>query len=763
MLPAEDANLGILVEFDCLYLEDQNVGRVRPLGDYQRRFAGYEAAIAAEYEHLRAATSPESAARELGGYRVRRVLGRGGMGVVYAAEDVELGREVAIKVLSSAWSWDPLAERRFELEIHALGQLRHPGIVTIHRSGRAAEGARYFAMELIDGVDLASFLRRTDVDLRTRVRLIRDVCAAVAYAHQNGVIHRDLKPSNVLVTWDGYPGDPEATHARVKVVDFGLARCARDRADGATLTGSAVWLGTIAYMAPERLEDASDRADVRSDVYALGVVLFEVLTRERAFGGGDPLEIARRVRTTESLRPRRIRRELPADLDAIVAKATANDPERRYQTANALMEDVDRFLAGRAVAAHPPSVVYAARKWVVRNKAGAGAALLVLLSIAAFGLQQWRHGRAIVAERDATRSLLMVAWQTIAEANPNLTGRRDAGELQRLKRLAEQVSDSPIPPLERAALLNIAGKSLLAYDEVELAGAYLERALEIRARELGPNAPATLTTAGIIVTIRWRQGRLEEAERSARSIVDAIPHAEPGDGLASLRFNAFTDLASVLARQGSAEAMGEAEDTIRRALSIGVVEDGSLALFGARRLLAELLLRKPDGASHREAQSLMEESLDDLVPRLSPDVPALASARYVLARALTRQDEWEAAEPLARESRDRLLATCGLSVPDARDALLLTFGCLWEQDRAAEAVAEGRRLLEARVAAGDPRAYLVRTYLGHSLHLSGSPAEGVLALREGYEELIREVRTDSQSAQTVRSWIEEAEAAARGP
>ncbi|MCU0225133.1 MAG: serine/threonine-protein kinase [Acidobacteria bacterium] len=331
----------------------------------------------------------------IGGYRILGKLGEGGMGVVYEAEQQEPRRRVALKVIRGGVAVDELQVRMFQREVETLARLKHPDIGAIYESGRTADGLHWFAMELVRGPDLSAYLSLrpksvTPDELRHRLRLAARIALAVHYAHQRGVIHRDLKPSNIIVTEErsgvstAGGGGPD-----VKILDFGLARLTdEDLQLAETLTIAGAIKGTLPYMSPEQARGESAAIDVRTDVYALGVVLYEMLTGQR------PYDVARaslleavRVICEEPPRSMSVswsgQRRLDGDIETIVGKALEKDPSRRYGSAAALAEDIERYLNSEPIAARPPSAAYQIRKFTERHRAlvlGAAATSLAVLA-----------------------------------------------------------------------------------------------------------------------------------------------------------------------------------------------------------------------------------------------------------------------------------------------------------------------------------------------------------------------------------------------
>lgn len=360
---------------------------------------------------------------EIGGYRILGRLGEGGMGVVYEAEQPSPRRRVALKVVRGVERVDDLRLKLFEREAATLARLEHPNIGAIYASGRTDDGRHFFAMELVRGPTLAEWLARRPAapdraELALRLRLFRQICDAVHYAHQRGVIHRDLKPSNLIVTEvpAGDAANASGTLPAIKILDFGLARITEGDVVATQVTEVGVIKGTLAYMAPEQARGEAGATDVRTDVYALGVILHELLTGERPYRvDTGSLLSAVQVICEQAPRPlaeawRGAGRPDP-DLATIVATALAKEPDRRYASAAAFGDDVGRFLAQQPILARPPSTIYQLRKLVSRRKPVfvTAAAALLLLVAAAIGLSvlyvrsERNLGRALAAEQSARR------------------------------------------------------------------------------------------------------------------------------------------------------------------------------------------------------------------------------------------------------------------------------------------------------------------------------------------------------------------------
>ncbi|MCA9280402.1 MAG: protein kinase, partial [Phycisphaerales bacterium] len=358
----------------------------------------------------------------IGGYRVVRRLGHGGMGIVYEAEQSNPRRRVAIKVVRAGLN-SAHTRRRFEHEAHVLGKLQHPGIAHIYGAGTASIAgveAPYFVMEFIDGLPLDQYIKRNELDLRSRLELIARVSDAVQYAHQKGVIHRDLKPANILIMdappTTGHDTKPSDTIGQPKVLDFGVARLTDDDSAAHTLhTQPGQLIGTLAYMSPEQVSGAGADIDTRCDVYALGVIAFEVLTERLPLdlAGKTVPDIALAIRDAAPKRAGQLLPELRGEVETILSKALEKDRDQRYSSAAELAADLRRYLRDEPIIARAPTAMYQLRKFAKRNRALVVAGCIAVLALVGglFGVSlaliEARHQRdtAQAAENVASDAL----------------------------------------------------------------------------------------------------------------------------------------------------------------------------------------------------------------------------------------------------------------------------------------------------------------------------------------------------------------------
>lgn len=353
------------------------------------------AEIRGTIEQVAVATTPHLGAlpERIGDFAIRRLIGEGGQGLVYEAEQQIPRRRVALKVLKSPGGGNGRDHRQFEREVESLARLRHPGIAAIYEAGTSADGRKYFAMELIDGASLRVHVRREALSSARRLQLFRRICEPVSYAHQHGVIHRDLKPTNILIDAQGEP----------HVLDFGLARLTdADVTLTYTLDGAGGIQGTLPYISPEQAGGDRNHIDVRSDVYSLGVMLYQLLTDRLPHEVSNrlPHEALRAIREDMPTRPSSIDTALRGDIETIILKALEKEPARRYQSVASLADDIDRYLRGDAILARPPSASYQLRKLIRRHRVPFAFATVLMVLITAFGVVSAVQAARIARERD---------------------------------------------------------------------------------------------------------------------------------------------------------------------------------------------------------------------------------------------------------------------------------------------------------------------------------------------------------------------------
>ena len=485
------------------------------------------------------------------GYEIEGELGRGGMGVVFKAHQIALNRPVALKVVKSGGFASEAELIRFQNEAEAVAQLDHPHIVPIYEVSQV-RGQHFFTMKLVSGNSLDKRLAEFASDFRASARLVATVAQAVHHAHQRGILHRDLKPANVLVDEQGGP----------HVTDFGLAK----RLDASQeATHSGVMLGTPSYMAPEQASGARGGISTATDVYGLGTILYALLAGRAPFAGTTLIDTLEMVRSQTPEPPSQLNALVPRDLEIICLKCLEKEPQRRYQSALALAEDLDRWLRGLPILARPVGVTTRAMMWCRRNRALATLAALLLFAllggVAGIGWK-WREAAGERVKAEAVNELLVrrLLAQASLEYDPlakNLTVRelldRTAarlggwleGQPDVEARIRETIGgaylslgqhDQAAPQLEAALRLdtelygpkhrdtlrtNNLLSSLLDQTGRGLKAATLARQnLETAQRSLGAADPITLDSAELLGTILWHLGKTDEAEAVLRKNVD---------------------------------------------------------------------------------------------------------------------------------------------------------------------------------------------------------------------------------------------------
>lgn len=527
--------------------------------------------VSHEHEHLildarRQTELARAAARDLDGesvpgYRVERVMHRGGQGVVYRATQLSTDRVVALKILRDRPFRSAIDRARFEREVEVLGDLDHPNIVRIVDSGES-DGRGYIAMDFVDGLALD---RAAVADVRDRLRLFAAVCDAVHAAHLRGVIHRDLKPGNILVDAAGQP----------KVLDFGLARRfaleGDDLSSISTMTETGHFVGSLPWASPEQVSGTGASIDLRSDIYSLGVILYQLLTGQFPYRVTGPVRvIAEDIATAAPVPPSFIVREIGDELETIVLKTLSKEPDRRYQSAGDLARDIRRYLAGEVIEAKRDSIAYVLRKQLRRHwlPASAVAALVaVALGGAVITTMLWRSA---VTQRDLkeaqrlrAESIRGVLHRILASANPERSAGESVTVAQVLDGAASELdagSLEDIPDVESSIRLTL-GEAYLALGRLDLAQRHLDQALSLAERVHGRRHEETALVLATLGRLQAQQSRDQEAAdclEEAMSIFEAAPLGPPPEAA-----RAALTLATLQANLGQPERVKPLLDRAR--------------------------------------------------------------------------------------------------------------------------------------------------------------------------------------------------------
>jgi tetratricopeptide (TPR) repeat protein len=608
------------------------------------------------------------------------MLGEGGMGEVWLADQTEpVRRRVALKVIKRGMDTDRVVAR-FQAERQALAMMDHPCVASVFEAGSTPSGRPYFVMEYVDGVPITTHCDRRMLTTRGRLELFVQVCEGVQHAHQKAVIHRDLKPGNVLVSIRNDRAIP-------KIIDFGVAKATAQKLTERTVyTEMGVLIGTPEYMSPEQAELGGQHVDTRTDVYSLGMMLYEILAgalpfdpkelRESGYegirqrireeepprpstrvsaAGGDSLEIAKR----RSVDPSTLRRQLRGDLDWIVMKALEKDRTRRYATPLDLAADIDRYLAEQPVLAGPPSTVYKVRKFVRRHRFGVGLAAVVAVALAV-GLAGtvWQAVRATRAEAEArheaenARVQAARAGQTseflqsmLESVNPEVARGRDTEVLNEIlegavERAGEELADQPEV---EATVLGTVGRTYRSLGRFEEAEELLRQALDTQVAASGERHPEVAFRIAEVASLMRDLGRLDEAEEMHRHALEMRRALLPEDD--PVIAESLNNLALVLWDLGRP---AEAEPLYRQALAIyersgGVSEEMA---DGVNNL--SLVVR--DQGRLDEAVPLARQALEMWREVGGDDHPGVAVALNNLARLLVAEGEYDQAIATYTES-----------------------------------------------------------------------------------------------------------------
>ena len=651
------------------------VERLLALHEAEEREGSAAPPGAADLLSALASGTPLAPGARVGSWRLLARLGEGAMGEVWEAEQDRPHRRAALKVVRAGRP-GTRARLRFRDEIDALARLRHPGIARILEAGEHVEPGGevrpWYAMELVPGArTLGTLADGPGLPWREAVELVRRVCEAVEHGHRHGVIHRDLKPGNILLGADGRP----------RVIDFGVARITAGDADLASRTQAGELVGTLASMAPEQLEG---RADVRSDVYALGVVLHELLTGRPPYDlRGLPLsEAARRVREATPAPPGTARAGLPVELDWIVARALEKDPEARYPSAAALAEDLRRLLAHEPVEAGAPTAGYRLRKFVRRHRVGVALAALILLLLvggiagttAGMLRAQDKERDALVAQGLAERRELEAQAAATREAEARGLEARARADAEAAAAEAVAVTRFLVDMFDRADPAQD-GSDVRVYDALDAAEARLGGFLEEH-----PRAEATLR--GALGDLDYKLGRYAQAEAQLRRALEVqrgrgLTGPEALDTEQKLRHDLGQALAE-LRRYDEADAELQAVVDARRAEPD--LHDERLA----NALNALAYLRHRQGRLD-EAEALYREGLAVVEAARGPGHVDAARIQANLGGLLLERRRIADAEPLLTSALETLRRELGADHPLAIAALNNLGGIRFQQRRYAEA------------------------------------------------------------------------------
>ncbi len=692
----------------------------------------------------------------IGRYKLLEKIGEGGCGVVYLADQQEpVKRQVALKIIKPGMDTRQVLAR-FEAERQALALMDHPNIAKVLYAGATDMGRPYFVMELVQGLRITEYRDQHCLSTTDRLELFMQVCHALQHAHQKGIIHRDLKPSNILVTRQDGVAVP-------KVIDFGIAKAT----GGLVLTNKTAhtafdqFLGTPAYMSPEQAQAGGVDIDTRSDIYNLGVLLYELLTGTTPFETKELVkvgldEMRRIIREREPIRPstrlnqtraaqalgssdsalRTPHSAIDPDLDWIVMKCLDKDRSRRYDTANGLAMDLERFLSNEPVVATPPSRFYRLRKFGRRHRVAlAVVTITVALLLAGIAGTTWQMLRARRAESLArneaatSRQIAHFLQDTFKAVAPSLAQGRDTKMLRDLmdraaERLGQELKDQPVAEAEMRATIGEVYAELGEYAKAE---AMHRDALKLATRSYGMVHPEVASALDNLSVVLYRQGKAAEAEALERKVlamrIKTLGKAHPQVAMSLLNLAAFLQAEGKLA---------EAETVSRQALDANRKAFGNETQYVTTALnnLGCVLCLEGKLA---EAEAIVREVVAIEKKLLGNEHPDVATSLQNLAKILADESKIPEAEALYRQVLALRRKLLGDDHPDVAQTLDSLAGTVQDRGSFAEAETMCREALairQKRLGAEHPDVARSLCNLARLLRRQHKSAEAETMLRE---------------------------------
>jgi eukaryotic-like serine/threonine-protein kinase len=669
---------------------------------------------------LSAGASGSMAAGQIGPYRLLQVLGEGGMGEVWLAEQTKpIHRTVALKLIKTGMDTKAVVAR-FESERQALALMDHPNIARVFDAGATPEGRPYFVMEYVPGLPITEYCDKHRLTIAERLELFIQVCDGVQHAHQKAIIHRDLKPSNVLVV-------EQDNRAVPKIIDFGLAKATAQRLTDKTLfTELGMMLGTPEYMSPEQADQTEQNIDTRTDVYSLGIVLYQLLVGMLPFEGqaaraGTLEAILRMIREQEPPKPstkirslgdtstalaekrreepRLFARHLQGELDWITMKALEKDRARRYPSPAELGADIQRHLSDDPVLAGPPSAMYRASKFIRRHRFGVISAGTVLLLLIIFAVAMAVQARRIAKERDRANRQAEVA-QRVADFMTNMFKVSDPSAARGNTITAREILDKASTQIEtglstdpelRAQMMEVMGNVYINLGLYRQAESLLEPSLEIRRRVLGPRNADTAASMTSLAWLMEREGRPADAEKLQREALDIDRQTIGSDN--PLTLTLMGNLASSLAdqrRNQEAEKL-QTETLNRERRVLGAESNSTLATMN------NLALTYMHEGRYADAEKLERQAVETRRRVFGPDNPDVLAGNFSLGVILFHEKRFADAETLLRQTQLDESRVLGPDHPETLKTMGALANDLADEQHYEDAEKMARQVLDAHL------------------------------------------------------------------
>lgn len=721
--------------------------------------------------------SPEHGVPDLGGtavgaYRLLHLIGEGGMGEVwYAQQEFPVHRHVAVKLIKAGMATREVVAR-FESERQAIALMEHPAIAKVYDAGSTPGGHPYFAMEYVEGVPITAYCDQHRLNIRERLKLFIRVCEGVQHAHQKAIIHRDLKPSNILVVdVDGKPVP--------KIIDFGVARATSQRPTPETvlLTRAGMILGTPDYMSPEQANAGEEDIDTRTDVYSLGVILYELLAGALPFDFRRlPLdEVLRKLREGNMPPPsvrfrstpdssaiaqnrqadaEKLTRQIRGDLDAITLNALERDRSQRYGTPSELAADIGRCLRSEPVTARPANVAYRVRKFLRRHAAAATAASLTVLLMVSLGIGEAVQLRRITRERDRADRIAGFMTGMFKVSDPGESRGNTITAREILDKASKEIgTDLAKDPELQAQMMYVMGYVYNDLGLYRLAEPLLDRTLSIRRHILGSENPATAESMAELANIFRAEGRFAEAAK-----LDAEAFTIRRRTLGPDHRDTLQSMSALARNREKAGRFQEAEQLHRDVLEarrrvLGPEHPDTVKSIDN---LGKVL---DDEGHYGEAEALEREALDIRRRVLGPDHPDTLRTLHHLADTYYGEGRYGEAEKLHRQEMNEYRRIAGPEHVDTLNAMVALANALDDEGKYAEAEMLARQALEVQsrvLGRESPDALLAANNLAEILGDEGRYAEAEKIHREvvaGRTRVLGPEHSDTLYSISKLAWI----------